>query len=774
MQTLGDILHATRIFFSLQRTPAQLKAARTVNPVTSDYPPGGKWSGVYRWEEERQARLALYTGWTLAGLQRIGLAALLSQLLVKRRVGEDVEDIKNHPIELLTQFPNPDTSREYLWLHTIYSLYLRAAYWFLYPDQRGDIGEIWPMPFNRVRPVPNDDPNPERLFKGFIYTTSSGKEIPVATDNVVYLRFPDPLDPYGALPPMKALMRPVARDNAQAEWDTALFDENKGIPAHIFAVPADMDNDQLEVVRRDLKANIGQNMVTRAGTISVQFAQETHEQMQFLESRTANQKEIFTILGVPEDATNQDAWRWFINNTVWPVLTMIAGQITTQLTRPYFGDDIFAEFEDIRPQDRSLEVQESVQYAPFRSYNEERETRGEKALKKVVIPEHIEGYAGLSLYDDVPSKLVDTLLPLIVKGKPEPVPPQLVDPSTEQGFAGPPSLPGSAGAAHQQEQMDDEANPDKREMEGETQVEEPEEATKATLLFELIEDWQKIALKRLKAGKSPAHIYFHAAIDESQSYELAAVLGHCRTEAAVKAVFAHLDEYTNLKAQLGTPVTEIPKERLEAQAGFVDPVQEWLEAEAERVAYATKPNGEPPEQSFWDNEAVLLAAFLTPFVGRWMDSAVSEAVKRINPTGLGVDATVNAKAAHWANAHSLEMAKGLTATTRELSKAKINQWFAAGGRDVSTLKQSLGEIISPQWRANLIAQTETSRAFASARQSVAQELGIVKGFTFVGLEALCPICRGLNGKRRALNGLYPGGYLVPVHPRCGCDEDMIM
>lgn len=381
MQTLGDYLQTVKQFLSLKASRSPI--VRNVNPVTRDTPPSGIYAYYAKAGDEARARLALQTSWAFSGIQRIGMAALSSNLIIKRRIGEDIEDIKNHPIEILAKRPNPDLSREFIWLDTITNIHLKAAYWFLYPNSRGDIAEIWPMPFTKVRPIPDLSPNPSRLFGGFIYTYRSGEEITLPPENVVYLRFPHPFDPYDSLAPLTPMMKSIITDNAQSDWNSTLYDKNAGMPAIIVAVPEHLDNNQLETIRRDLRDNVGKRMVVRAGTISTAFAQETHQEMQFLEGRQFNKEEIYSVLGVPPDISSQDGYRWFINNTVWPILQMIAGQITTQLTVPFFGDDIFAEFEDIRPQDRSLDVQESVQYSPFRSYNEERATRSEPPLKRL-------------------------------------------------------------------------------------------------------------------------------------------------------------------------------------------------------------------------------------------------------------------------------------------------------------------------------------------------------------------------------------------------------
>jgi SPP1 gp7 family putative phage head morphogenesis protein len=670
-------------------------------------------------------------------------------------------------------------SREHLWLHTIYSLYLRSAFWFLYPDDQGEIAEIWPMPFTRVRPLPDMSPNPERLLAGYIYTFSSGEERTVPAGNVVWLRFPDPFDHYSALPPLRAASRPTILDNAQSDWNTNLFDENKGLPASIVSVPPELTDGEYNRVKAELKENVGKRMVTRGGTISVEFAQESHKEMEFLGGREFNEREIYETLGVPT-STDKESHRWFLDNTIWPVLSMLAGQITTQLVRPYFGDNIFAEFEDIRPQDRSLEVQEATQYWPSLSVNETREQRGLKPFKPLRIEAEIEGLQGLDLWNDVPTRLLDKLADAIISHKAkEETPPQL-DPSINpegtsgQGFAAPPSLPGSAGAAHAQEQEDREAA-DVADVAEETGIEEPENTTKAVgdpdaLIQAAFDRWRDVAIKKMSRGKSPAHVYLDKWLSEAESYELAAVLGNCRSEAEVKAVFDHLDEYGNLKATLAGRGGDIPKVQLDLEDEFIGPMREWLAGQAGRIAQAVGPGGALPPASFWQNEATLLAAFLTPYVDRWGAQGISETVIRLADSGLGLDAGVNARAAAWAGKHALEMARGLNDTTRELARAKIKQWLQTG-KPLPELTKSLEEIIAPPWRASLIASTEVTRAFSAASLEIAAEVDVIKRVVWHTAhdELVCPVCAPLNGATAKVGGVFPGGLSAPpAHPRCRC------
>lgn len=771
MPTLGDILYRTREFFSLERTKAPLRRGDFPNPILADPPVGGIYANWSRWSDERKQSLALASSWAYSAINQIARATLPAEIQIKRRVGEEIEEIINHPLETVFRTPNPDLSREYLMLHTITDLHLSRAFWFLYPDQAGNIAEIWPMPQGKITPVPQESrearklfPNVERdgrLFAGYIYD-AGGTIIPLPAGAVVYFRFPDPFDPYGSLPPLQAAYDPIKLDRAQGRWNTNTFDKNHGLPRSIVSVPETLPDAQFSEARKRLQEHHGRNMVVRAGTISVDFMQQTHEAMQFLESRQHNREEIYGVFGVPLDLTNRDAWRWFVNNTVWPILQMISGQFTVQVARPYFGDDVFADFSDIRPQDRSLAVQEATQYWPSFTLNETRQERGLDPLPTLKInSEKHPVLAGLDLYDDVPTRLIESVFKVIVEAdKPEP-PPQLA------GFAGPPSMAQAESPAQAQER-------EEREMEAvedvqrETEPEQPEDENKALKLAAL--DWQRLATKRLEAKGNATTVFMDDCLAETDSYRLAAILGHCRSAAEVQAFFGEIEDY--YKAIIGRR-DDIPPERIELEDDFAGSIEEWLQEEAGRVAFAVQTDleNEPPDNLFWEAEEAALAAFLTAFVVLWAESAIGSSAELLGTVGLGLDAAVNARAAEWAGEHALELAKGLTDTTRELARVKIRNHLRAG-RPLSELEDELAQIIGPRWRAELIAQTEVTRATAQAKLRVGEEVDAIKGVYWLTArdERVCPICRPLDRARRGRNGLFPGGFdAPPAHPRCRCD-----
>jgi hypothetical protein len=644
------------------------------------------------------------------------------------------------------------------------------------------------MPHHKIRPIPNESPNPESLFDGFLYRPEAKKDIKIPNDNVVYLRFPHPFDPYLALSPLMAGSLAMVLDQAQGKWNLKTFDKSSGLPTSLVAV--DAESADFDLLKAEFKRHVGQNMITRGKAIEVERLAMTNEEAEYLQSRNFNKEEIYEVYGVPTGTTTdtgiKEQNREFINRTVWPLLEFIAGQITTQVAIPFFGPDVFVAFSDIRPQDRALAVQEATQYWPSLTLTETRQERGLDPLP--VLNVEVEEGSPVSLWDDVPLRALDSFLALVKpeEPEPEPIPPQL------EGFAGQPSMLDAASPDAMQElendqslsvrswspiqYMDDKIKDLGRQVAASAAKKLDAEIIADGLKHKAFDKWQTVALQRFKSGKAQK-AFFDDSIPEDDSYTLATVLGMCASEAQVKAVFAHRTDYTAeaVKRLLGTPADETAPEIMALETEFSPVIEDFLAEQTERITGHTAQTGQPPDEAFWENEEVLLLALLVPFVERWAEVAIGLTVESaLTPAALGIDANVNARAAEWAGRHALELAKGLNRTSRELAKARIRNWLAEGSGDLRLLNRSLGEVISPQWRASLIAQTEVTRARSMAVQEIARELGDVVKYVVWWTQndeivRRCPICWPLHKTRVPVGGTFPGGLDgPPAHPRCRC------
>ena len=108
----------------------------------------------------------------------------------------------SHPVRRLLDAPNPFWTRGDLWRATETYLGLwGSAFWGLERDDLGRVVEIWPLRSDKMRVVPD----PVKYIKGFVYVGQGRQLISYVPEDVVWLRYFNPLDEYAGLSPIAPL-----------------------------------------------------------------------------------------------------------------------------------------------------------------------------------------------------------------------------------------------------------------------------------------------------------------------------------------------------------------------------------------------------------------------------------------------------------------------------------------------------------------------------------------------------------------------------------------
>lgn len=149
---------------------------------------------------------------------------------------------------------------------------------------------------------------------------------------------------------------------------------------------------------------------------------------------------------------------------------------------------------------------------------------------------------------------------------------------------------------------------------------------------------------------------------------------------------------------------------------------------------------------------------------------VTVALDTLGAIGYGFDWTLaHTDAAQWASQYSYELVRGINQTTANRLQVAVNDWF----QERTTLPDLVREL-QPTFgrrRAQLIAQTETTRAAREGSVRGFEQSGVVQGVEWATVrdERVCPVCGPLNGQRADLRGMFAGGQAQPpAHPGCRC------
>jgi len=151
------------------------------------------------------------------------------------------------------------------------------------------------------------------------------------------------------------------------------------------------------------------------------------------------------------------------------------------------------------------------------------------------------------------------------------------------------------------------------------------------------------------------------------------------------------------------------------------------------------------------------------------DLGVQIAVQQMENVGLSFDWTLaNVSAREWANQYTGELVSGINDTTRRTIQQSVAAWID-NGDPLSSLVKELEPLFGRQ-RAELIASTEVTKAFAEANRLAYIESGVVDELEWrvAADERVCPLCAPLEGQRTSIHGNFDGVGLPPRHPRCRC------
>ena len=264
----------------------------------------------------------------------------------------------DHPVQRLLDSPNAFWSRGDLWRATETYLGLwGSAFWGLERDERGRVVEIWPLRSDRMRVVPDA----QAYIKGFAYTGKSERLIPYLPEDVVWIRYFNPLDEYSGLSPIAPLRLSadmgmdalrVNRNNLSNDSTPGLFIETSDTPT---------DDEVAEFYTRWESRFRGVDRVRRPALLSGGMKAAnlgfSPRDMEYVQSLRWSLEDVARVYGVPKAMLGdieritfsnfQTARQVFWGDTIVPQLKFYQ-EALQQMLLPNLGfaaSDLFVEFD---------------------------------------------------------------------------------------------------------------------------------------------------------------------------------------------------------------------------------------------------------------------------------------------------------------------------------------------------------------------------------------------------------------------------------------------
>lgn len=235
-----------------------------------------------------------------------------------------------------------------------------SSFWAVEKDAFGTPRELWWMKPSRVRVVPDET----NYIKGYLYEPANGssKWIPFAPDEVVWFRYPNPLDEFASMSPLLASYKASTTGQAMLDSNKSLF--TQGMQMGGFVVPAgdkvSFTKDQADDLERFLETRFsGARHAHRWSVLrfdaTFKEAQVTPKDAEFVNGMNMTLRRVCNVYGVPsplmndlEHATLANASEFhkiLWSNALVPDAELKSDEITEQLLPMFPGRRMHAEFD---------------------------------------------------------------------------------------------------------------------------------------------------------------------------------------------------------------------------------------------------------------------------------------------------------------------------------------------------------------------------------------------------------------------------------------------
>lgn len=169
----------------------------------------------------------------------------------------------------------------------------------------------------------------------------------------------------------------------------------------------------------------------------------------------------------------------------------------------------------------------------------------------------------------------------------------------------------------------------------------------------------------------------------------------------------------------------------------------------------------------WEDEDEELYRVLYPLMRGAGVAGAQGALDGLADIGVGVDwGLVNQAVVEWAKGYTFELVKQINGTTRKFLQVEVSEWIESGAP-----LESLIDGLAPMFgkvRADMIAATEVTRAFAEGNDATWRASGVVEEFDVMTGEddLVCPICLEKVEQNPWKIGNSEGQ--MPFHVKCRC------
>lgn len=209
--------------------------------------------------------------------------------------------VEEHMAWTVWEKPNKFTTRQEFVETQQQHTELTGEGWWWTDQPAGFPTTMWPLRPDHMEIVPAPLPV---FIKEYRHRQPSGQQISMSTDEVVFLRVPDPMDSYRGLGPTKAAGIDIDNMRSSLVWNNRFF--KNGMTAGGFVkFPNSMDEQEWKKQMKRLNEGRGMGNAHRIGILDnsdAEFIESkfTHKDMEFVSAINLSKEDILEAWGFPK------------------------------------------------------------------------------------------------------------------------------------------------------------------------------------------------------------------------------------------------------------------------------------------------------------------------------------------------------------------------------------------------------------------------------------------------------------------------------------------
>ena len=710
-------------------------------------------------------------GWVGSAVSAISDNIASIEIKLFKTTKDGVEEVVEHPIlDLLFKVNSFTTYFDHFWLTQSFLELTGEAPWFL--DKEGnEIVNIFFLRPDKIKPITGKS----NLIEGYEYEIKAGQVIKLSVDEVIFLKYPDPAQPFRGLGTLKMSARTVDIDNFSEQWNSNFY-KNSARPDSIITVKSDnLSTEQKEILKKSLQEiyqgtkNAHKNMVL-FGDMDFSTAGFNQKDMDFDNQQKFSRDKILGIFRVPKAIVSQTegvnfasarvAEYVFLKFTIRPKMERLIQQLNEFLLPMFDGtEEMFLDFTNPVPADEAQNVikYNSALMHGWMTINEVREEQGLDPLDGgdvALVP------AGRNEIGDEADKTPEPDAP---KPEDEEKPKEPIDenkPEEERGYRvliG--KTPKKTASYGRRVSM-------KARSPVHFAVKKVKKDVKDAIKIELLKGLKKVNKKNVPKKISKV---VKKKVKKQVEIEMQRVL----TDTEVM-------DYWELKNQI---FQEFIK-KVEKDLQKIFSIQK-----KDTLLKLDNAKGQKGSDGFFGqiklNEDKEIARTIDLTFGTFSKLFEDAGNETFDMMQFDAEMDINRdEVRDLIRDNGRMLAKGVTETTNKFIREQVITSLGKG-ESIPELKNRIIGVFdsASNMRAQRIARTETLRYNTSASEQAFKDSGIVEGKMWVTDPDPCPYCATLAGKTAPLgqNFINKGDVIIdrafdyddlpspPLHPNCQCD-----